>query len=129
MRLKIENSLTRISEAISLRDMEFLKTVSSTLDKPLAENSGNGIDDATNRVINKENVNCSGIAWLYKRMRDWDGKLGRIEDELNKRVKAEDMSKKFKKVKKKLRDEAEEKEKRLIKRISDNEKNNNHLMA
>lgn len=109
--------------------MEFLKTVSSSLDKPLAENSGNGIDDATNRVINKENVNSSGIAWLYKRMRDWEGKLGRIEDELSKRVKAEDMSKKFKKVKKKLRDETEDKEKRLIKRIGDNEKNQNHLMA
>ena len=49
-------SLTRISESISLRDMEFLKAVSTSLEKPLAENSGNGIEDATNRVINKESV-------------------------------------------------------------------------
>ena len=38
------------------------------------------------------------------------------------------MSKKFKKTKKKLRDEAEEKEKKLTKRIGDLEKNTNHML-
>lgn len=66
--------------------MEFLKTVSTSLDKPLAENSGNGIDDATNRVINKESVTSQGMAWLYKKMKDWDGKLARLEEDLNLRV-------------------------------------------
>jgi hypothetical protein len=66
--------------------MEFLKTVSTSLDKPLAENSGNGLDDATNRVINKESVNSQGMAWLFKRIKDWEGKLVRFEDELNLRV-------------------------------------------
>jgi hypothetical protein len=36
--------------------MEFLKAVSSSLDKPLAENSGNLLEDATNRVMNKEAI-------------------------------------------------------------------------
>lgn len=66
--------------------MEFLKTVSSTLDKPLAENSGNGIEDATNRVINREAIASSGAAWLYKRIKDWEGKLSRLDEELNLRV-------------------------------------------
>lgn len=39
------------------------------------------------------------------------------------------MSKKFKKSKKKLRDEADEKEKKLNKRIGDVEKNSNHMLA
>ena len=34
--------------------MEFLKSVSTSLDKPLAENSGDSIEDATNKVINSE---------------------------------------------------------------------------
>lgn len=66
--------------------MEFLKVVSSTLDKPLAETSGNGVEDATNRVINKEAVISSGMSWLYKKMNAWDTKLSRLDDELNLKV-------------------------------------------
>lgn len=84
--LKIEGAFTRISESISLRDMEFLKTVSTQLEKPLAENSGNGIEDTTNKIINKEAVASQGMAWLYKRIRDWEGKLNKIDDDLNARV-------------------------------------------
>jgi hypothetical protein len=36
--------------------MEFLKSVSTSLDKPLAENSGDPFEDSTNRIINKESV-------------------------------------------------------------------------
>ena len=39
------------------------------------------------------------------------------------------MSKKFKKTKKKIRDEADEKEKRLNKKITDLEKHSNHMIA
>lgn len=66
--------------------MEFLKAVSTSLEKPLAENSGNVIDDATNRVINKESVSSQGMAWLFKRIKDWETKVVRLEDELNLRV-------------------------------------------
>jgi hypothetical protein len=44
-------------------------------------------------------------------------------------VKRDEMSKKFKKSKKKLRDEADDKEKKLGKRITDVEKNSTHLLT
>lgn len=78
------------------------------------------MEDSTNRVINKQAIASSGMAWLYKKMKDWDSKLSRIDDELNlrviqwvlKKVKKDEFSKKFKKTKKKLRDEIDDKEKR-----------------
>jgi len=36
--------------------MEFLKTVSTQLEKPLAENSGAGMEDNTNKIINKQAI-------------------------------------------------------------------------
>ena len=66
--------------------MEFLKSVSTSLDKPLAENSGDSIEDATNKVINSEAIVSSGMAWLYKRTKDWEGKLNRLEMDMNDKV-------------------------------------------
>ena len=36
--------------------MEFLKTVSTSLEKPQPENTGNEIEDSANRVMNKNAV-------------------------------------------------------------------------
>lgn len=44
------------------------------------------MEDSTNRVINKEAVASSGMAWLFKKMKDWESKLTRLDDELNLRV-------------------------------------------
>jgi hypothetical protein len=32
------------------------------------------------------------MTWLYKRIRDWEGKLNKIDDDLNARVKASSLS-------------------------------------
>ena len=65
------------------------------------------------------------MAWLFKRIKDWEGKLIKLEGNLNDKVSKEDLQKKFKKVKKKLRNETEEGDKKLNKKLIDLEKNTN----
>ena len=93
----------------------------------MPENSGNGLEDTANKIISKEAVASTVMAWLYKRIRDWEGKLNKIEDDLNQRVnqtiiyydkvKKDDLRLKVKKAKKKLRSENDDNTKKLTKRL------------
>ena len=56
----------RIADSISLYDNEFYKTISSLLEKPKVENSGDIIDDSSNKICNKMSLIGHASHFLYK---------------------------------------------------------------
>ena len=64
----------------------------------------------------------SALAVTYKKNKDFEGKLARLEAEFVKKVSREEMKEKVKKTKKKLRDFTEEKTVKITRKIEDLDK-------
>ncbi|CAK89525.1 unnamed protein product (macronuclear) [Paramecium tetraurelia] len=117
-----EAYLQRTAKSMSLRDPEFEQQISFQLEKPLAENGSDQIENAICMVINKERVFSQGMAYLFKRSKDWEAKLNKLEADLAKRALKDDLEKGLKEQKTKLSDQIEDLNKKLTKRFQDQER-------
>jgi hypothetical protein len=69
----------KISESIGLHDNELIKKITPLVEKPKPENTGDHIEDSSNKICNRITVLGHTCTWLYKNNLDWDKKLRDIE--------------------------------------------------
>ena len=113
----------KISESIKFPDNELYRAaLSQNPDKPLAELTGNKLEENTNKICNKMNLLTAALALSYKKNKDFEGKITKLEGDFAKKVSKEDLKEKAKKIKKKLNDSIEDQRIKVTRKVDDLEK-------
>ena len=72
---KVEKAFKAVSSSFEITEKELAKKVSSSLDKPRVETTGDGLTDGANMISNRLQMLSVACSVIYKEGRDWDSQL------------------------------------------------------
>ena len=112
-----------MAENIKFPDNELYKAaLSSVPEKPLPELTGNKIEENTNKICNKMNLLTTALGISYKKNKEFEGKIAKLEGDFAKKVSKEELKEKAKKIKKKLNDAIEDQRIKITRKVDDLDK-------
>ena len=105
----MEDSIGKFSESIKFTDNELYKTaLNQNTEKLLPEITGIKLEENTNKTCNKLNLLTTAICLTYRKDKEWENKLSKLEGDIVKKVNRDELKEKVKKAKKKLNDSIED---------------------
>lgn len=120
---QISDSYSRISDSFNFTDPDLSKLMlAQQKEKPLPELTGDLIQDNSNRICNKVGALSLVIETIYKKNKDWETKLNKVENECAKKVSKEEVKEKLGKTKRKINTNMEDFKNKLNKKVDDIDK-------
>lgn len=120
---QISDSYSRISDSFNFTDPDLSKLMlAQQKEKPLPELTGDLIQDNSNRICNKVGALSLVIETIYKKNKDWETKLNKVENECAKKMSKEEVKEKLGKTKRKINTNLEDFKNKLNKKVDDIDK-------